>query len=117
MDLGVGWYAPFRFDATSALKPGENTVEIAVTNTWANRLIGDEQEPADVEWGPDSSRNADQVGRPLVAYPDWFVKGQPRPSKGRRAFATWNYFTKDSPLLPAGLLGPVVLRAVQETPL
>ena len=117
VDLGVGWYAPFRFDATSALKPGENTVEIAVTNTWANRLIGDEQEPADVEWGPDSSRNADQVGRPLVAYPDWFVKGQPRPSKGRRAFATWNYFTKDSPLLPAGLLGPVVLRAVQETPL
>ena len=117
VDLGVGWYAPFRFDATSALKPGENTLEIAVTNTWANRLIGDEQEPADVEWGPDSSHNASQVGRPLVAYPDWFVKGLPRPSKGRKAFATWNYFTKDSPLLPAGLLGPVVLRAVQETPL
>ena len=116
-DLGVGWYAPFRFDATAALKPGENTLEIAVTNTWANRLIGDEQEPADVEWGVDKSHNADQVGRPLVAYPDWFVKGQPRPSQGRKAFATWNYFTKDSPLLPAGLRGPVLLRVIQETPL
>jgi alpha-galactosidase len=50
-------------------------------------------------------------------HPDWFVKGEPRPSKGRRAFSTWNYFSKDSPLLPAGLLGPVVLRTFQETPL
>jgi len=116
VDLGVGWYAPFRFDATSALKPGENTLEIAVTNTWANRLIGDEQEPADVEWGVVNLHGSAQVGRPLVAYPDWFVKGQPRPSQGRKAFATWNYFTKDSPLLSAGLLGPVVVRSVQEIP-
>ena len=116
IDLGVGWYAPFRFDATSALKPGENSFEIAVTNTWANRLIGDEQEPADVEWGATYMKEETQAGRPLVAYPDWFVKGQPRPSQGRKAFATWNYFTKDSPLLPAGLLGPVVLRSVQEFP-
>ena len=93
-----------------------------MTNTWANRLIGDEQEPADAEWGKFQSYHAglpdqSEVGRPLVAYPDWFVKGQPRPSQGRKAFATWNYFTKDSPLLPAGLLCPVVLRPVQETPL
>ena len=120
IDLGVGWYAPFRFDATSALKSGENTLEIAVTNTWANRLIGDEQEPADAEWGKFQSYHAglpdqSEVGRPLMAYPDWFVKGQPRPSQGRKAFVTWNYFIKDSPLLPAGLFGPVVLRPVQET--
>ena len=117
VDLGVGWYAPFRFDATSALKPGENTLEIAVTNTWANRLIGDEQEPADIQWGSESSLFGSIAGRPLAAYPEWFVKGQPRPSKGRKTFSTWNYFTKDSPLLPAGLLGPVNLHVMRETQL
>jgi hypothetical protein len=32
-----------------------------------------------------------------------------RPSKGRFCFTTWNYFNKDSPLVPSGLLGPVRL--------
>lgn len=114
IDLGVCWYAPFRFDATAALKPGANALEITVVNTWANRLIGDEQEPEDQVWGEKASIWGHEAGRPLVAYPDWFVKGQPRPSSGRKTFTTWNYYTKDSPLLPAGLLGPVVLRVVQE---
>ena len=30
-------------DATSALKPGANTLQIKVTNLWVNRLIGDQQ--------------------------------------------------------------------------
>jgi hypothetical protein len=34
---------PFRVDATAALKPGVNTLEIKVTNLWVNRLIGDQQ--------------------------------------------------------------------------
>ena len=41
--LGIVWHAPFRVDATSALKPGPNEVTIKVTNAWVNRLIGDEQ--------------------------------------------------------------------------
>ena len=41
--LGIVWHAPYRVDATSALKPGANTVTIKVTNAWVNRLIGDEQ--------------------------------------------------------------------------
>ena len=28
---------------TSALKPGENKIEVKVTNGWANRIIGDRQ--------------------------------------------------------------------------
>jgi hypothetical protein len=41
--LGIVWHAPFRVDATSALKPGGNEVVIKVTNAWVNRLIGDQQ--------------------------------------------------------------------------
>jgi hypothetical protein len=39
------------------------------------------------------------------------VKGQRRPSSGRYGFTTWNYFNKDSKLIPSGLLGPVRVMA------
>jgi hypothetical protein len=42
-DFGVWWSPPHRRDITSALRAGDNRVEITVTNYWANRLIGDEQ--------------------------------------------------------------------------
>lgn len=40
---GILWKRPFRADITSALKSGENKLEIKVTNLWVNRLIGDAQ--------------------------------------------------------------------------
>ncbi|HUV69298.1 MAG TPA: glycosyl hydrolase [Terracidiphilus sp.] len=40
---GIVWHAPYRVDATAALKPGANEISIQVTNAWVNRLIGDEQ--------------------------------------------------------------------------
>ncbi|HEU5072276.1 MAG TPA: glycosyl hydrolase [Verrucomicrobiae bacterium] len=106
-DLGVVWTAPWRVDISAAVKPRGNRLEIKVVNVWANRLIGDEQEPADCEWNQGDQGH----GGPLKAFPDWFIKGQPRPSHGRYTFTTWNYFTKDSQLVPAGLLGPVTLTA------
>ncbi len=45
--LGVIWKKPFRTDVTDLLKPGENSLEIKVTNLWVNRLIGDQQPDAD----------------------------------------------------------------------
>jgi hypothetical protein len=42
-DLGEAWHAPYRVDATSALKPGANEITIKVVNAWVNRLIGDQQ--------------------------------------------------------------------------
>ncbi len=39
------WAAPYRLDATPLLKLGANRIEIAVTNTWRNRLIYDASLP------------------------------------------------------------------------
>ena len=109
-DLGVLWYPPYKIDITDALKVGNNNLDIAVTNNWANRLIGDEQEPADFTLGTNRSLKGVEVGSPLKAYPDWLIKNQPRPSKGRKAFTNWYYYKKESPLQPAGLVGPVRLQ-------
>ena len=48
--LGVAWKVPFRVDATSALKPGANAVEIRVTDLWVNRMIGDRQPNAPTQF-------------------------------------------------------------------
>jgi hypothetical protein len=42
-ELGTVWHAPFRVDATAALKPGANEVSVKVINGWVNRIIGDQQ--------------------------------------------------------------------------
>jgi hypothetical protein len=41
--LGIVWKAPYRVDATGALKPGANSIAIKVTSGWVNRIIGDRQ--------------------------------------------------------------------------
>jgi len=41
--LGILWKQPYRVEVTSALKPGANSLEVKVTNGWANRIIGDRQ--------------------------------------------------------------------------
>jgi hypothetical protein len=93
-------------DITSALQPGANTLELAVANTWHNRLIGDEQYPPDIEFGTD--RGA-KMGRALKTYPDWFINNRARPEPNRLAFVNWFYHRQDTPLIPSGLLGPVQL--------
>jgi alpha-L-rhamnosidase len=45
--LGVLWKAPYQIEVTSALRPGENQLEIKVTNQWTNRIAGDRLAPAD----------------------------------------------------------------------
>ena len=45
--LGTLWKQPYEVDATEVLKPGNNQLEIKVTNEWTNRLIGDRAAPAD----------------------------------------------------------------------
>ncbi|MDR1887471.1 MAG: hypothetical protein LBQ70_06090 [Prevotellaceae bacterium] len=101
-NAGVLWNPPYKTDISPYIKKGNNKIVIHVTNNWANRLIGDEQYPADFEWGTDR----DDAGRAMKAFPDWFIKNQARPSE-RKAFTIWYYYRKDDPLQPAGLLGPV----------
>ncbi|HQR93720.1 MAG TPA: hypothetical protein PLZ97_10235 [Sediminibacterium sp.] len=73
-------------------------------------MIGDEQEPADFEWGNDRG----DKGHAMKAYPDWFIKNESRPSK-RKTFSIWYYNRKDTPLQPAGLAGPVFLQKIEVT--
>ena len=110
-DLGTIWTAPWKVQIPRGLlKAGGNELVIRVTNVWANRLIGDEQQPPDMEWLPNMYFY--NSGNYLKEFPDWFLQHQPRPSKGRYTFTTWNYFDKTSPLISSGLLGPV--RVVNE---
>ena len=103
--VGVLWAPPYKAEITPYVHAGRNEIRISVTNNWANRLIGDEQYPADFEWGKDRG----DEGRAMKAFPDWFLKGEKRPSAGRKTFNLWYYYKKDSALQPAGLLGPVRL--------
>jgi hypothetical protein len=43
--LGVLWKKPFEVELSAAARAGSNDLEIAVTNLWPNRLIGDRQLP------------------------------------------------------------------------
>jgi hypothetical protein len=45
-NVGTAWKKPFKLDITNAIKAGENSIQIKVTNVWVNRLIGDAQPDA-----------------------------------------------------------------------
>ena len=93
-DLGVVWTSPWKVNITKFVKQKDNFLEIEVANLWANRLIGDEYLPVD--------------GIKNDQWPEWLLKGQKRTS-GRVTFTTYRHYTKDSPLLKSGLIGPVTI--------
>jgi hypothetical protein len=94
-DLGVLWTAPWQVKLPAALLKKQNKLEIEVVNLWPNRLIGDERLPND---GIENDR-----------WPEWLVKGLPRPGK-RYTFASQQFYSKDSPLYKSGLIGPVTIK-------
>jgi hypothetical protein len=106
-DLGLLWKPPYRLDVTDALVPGENRLEVAVTNLWPNRLIGDEFLPED------SKRNRDGT---LAEWPAWLRDGKPSPT-GRLTFSTWQLWKKTDPVPASGLVGPVRLVPSTRLPL
>ena len=44
-DQGLLWKEPFKIDISEAIVEGDNTLEIKVTNSWGNQLIGDSALP------------------------------------------------------------------------
>jgi hypothetical protein len=79
ISCGTVWTAPYKIDITKALKKGKNQLQIELTNTWANRLIGD-------------LRSAESLRRTQTTAP-------------LRPFRT----KEENTLLEAGLLGPIVI--------
>lgn len=102
-NLGILWKPPYRVDITSAVKTGQNDLEIRVVNLWINRMIGDEF------LAEDSERNNNGT---LKQWPQWLQEGKPSPA-GRLTFTSWRLWKKDQPLQESGLLGPVTIQAVK----
>jgi hypothetical protein len=65
VNCGVAWTPPCRVEITRALKNGDNELRVAVTNTWANRLIGDAELPERerVTW---TTSKLSMKGKPLL---------------------------------------------------
>jgi len=99
-DIGLLWKPPYRVDVTDIVKAGDNALEIAVTNLWINRLLGDEELPEDSDRNPDGT---------LKVWPQWVEEGKPSPA-GRFTFTSWRLWKKGEPLVESGLVGPVTLR-------
>ena len=105
--LGTMWRPPFRVDVTDLVHPGANALQVKVVNLWPNRMVGDEALPEDSDRHPNGT---------LRSWPAWLQQGEPSPT-GRVTFTSWRLWTRDSALLPSGLIGPVRLEAAAVVPL
>ena len=70
-DLGILWKPPFRVDISSLARPGDNQIEVKVADLWVNRLIGDEQLPADENFAPGNYN--------YLTISDWLANGSRGP--------------------------------------
>jgi hypothetical protein len=85
-ELSTQWKPPFRMDVSGVVRRGENKLEVAVTGTWRNRLIGHQNYPG----------------------------GLPGDTTGfKPALSTDIQLRATDGLLPQGLLGPVRLLRTQ----
>ncbi len=84
-DLGIAWTAPWQIELTGALKPGKNELRIAVTNPWANRLVGDAGLPPEQR----------------------ITKSNMQYENGKRTLKAFQGFASEDALQPSGLQGPV----------
>ncbi len=87
VNLGVLWKPPFVVDVARAIRLGSNTLEVRVTGTWRNRLVGDAAHP-------------DGLGG-TATYKPWLAADLK--------------FKPDDDLSPFGLLGPVRLLNTSKT--
>jgi len=67
VEMGGAWTAPYKVDITKALKCGDNKLEIKVSSTWMNRLVGDSRLPVSqrktsVHYGPGPTTGLEPSG-------------------------------------------------------
>ena len=96
-DLGIVWTAPWQTDLTDAIQPGDNHLEIEVTNPWANRLVGDTALPPE-----------QQITRSNMT----LRKGS-REQNGHKLRVFSGFATEDA-LQPSGLMGPVTVTPLRD---
>ncbi|MCX6914993.1 MAG: hypothetical protein NT167_18410 [Verrucomicrobia bacterium] len=86
------WKPPFVTDISGAAKPGVNRLEVRVTSTWRNRLIGD------------------------AKYPKGFPSSGAA-TGGRQQFKPWLgvdlKLSRNEAPAPFGLIGPVQVQSTQ----
>ena len=105
------WKPPFVLDVSDALKRGENTLEITVTNVWKNRLIGDTLLPEKVK-----RKGYSGV---VTEIPEWVEDPSKMPAERKpRTFLIYQPYLDCKKmssekivkqLAPSGLAGPVQL--------
>jgi hypothetical protein len=103
---GIAWTPPFELVVTEWVRPGSNSLEIAVANRWVNRLIGDESLPPDARYEAGGSKFT--INR-LAELPPWLGNPEATRQRQRITFATWKNYQGNEPLMDSGLLGPVQL--------
>lgn len=97
------WKPPFVLNIQDYVKAGHNELEVSITNTWVNRLIGDEALPDTSGY----SMTGDTV--------PWITENTPPPPSERVTFTGYNFFEKQPKnLQPSGLIGPVTLYTIQK---
>jgi hypothetical protein len=116
--LGILWKAPYRVDATGALKAGANRLEVKVTNEWTNRQIGDRLLPvekrvlaqaAPMMGAPGGAAPAGRGAAPAGAAPAG--RGAAAAGRGGAAPPAGAMGGRGGPQIPAesGLMGPVTV--------
>jgi len=65
-DAGVLWKQPYRTDIGPLLKKGENRLEIAVTNLWNNRIVGDLRPDSNGTFARTNLKSKFRPGTPLL---------------------------------------------------
>ena len=108
VDCGVAWCAPWKVDISSAVREGENEIEIYYTNNWFNRLVGDcFLEPAN------------RVTRSNLRYWHHSRKWESEPLPDSADVRIYRRMrcsgpSADDPLQSSGILGPVVFECCQD---
>lgn len=100
----VLWRPPYRVDITSAIGKANPAVSLSIriTNRWPNRLIAEGRKDDGLKWDANNKWHL-----PIV---------REIPKRVDGLFTTCRFYRGDEPLLPSGLLGPVIIRSLEVAP-